>query len=96
MRFLGYKCVCVCESTACRYLGGQQSGQVDFRDHLAPSVPFPLVRVVVVLDQVPQFGAALEVGGDHWGPGAQAVWTAGRPQHALWNEVQEQTRRRVE
>lgn len=69
------------------YLGGQQSGQVDFRHHLAASVPLPLVRVVVVLDQVPQFGAALQVGGDHRGSGAQAVGAAGRPQHALWSRL---------
>lgn len=75
------------ETTNCPYLGGQKSGQVDFRDHFAPSVPFPLVRVVMVLDQVPEFCAALEVRGDHWGPGTQAVWTASRPQHALWNEM---------
>lgn len=41
----------------------------------------------MILDQVPQFGAALEVGGDHGCSGAQAVWTAGCPQHALWKEV---------
>lgn len=67
------------------YLGGQQSGQVDLRHHLAASVALPLVRVIVVLHQVPQFGAALQVGGDHWGSGAQAVGAARRPQHALWN-----------
>lgn len=50
----------------------------------------------MVLDQVPQFGAALEVGGDHRGAGAQAVWAASCPQHALWNEMQEKTQRRVE
>ena len=45
----------------------------------------------MVLDQVPQFGAALEVGGDHGCSGAQAVWTAGSSQHALWKDVEEET-----
>lgn len=65
------------------YLGGQQPGQVDLRHHLAPSVALPLVRVVVVFHQVPQFGAALQVRGDHGRPRAKAVGAAGRPQHAL-------------
>lgn len=68
------------------YLGGQQPGQVYFRHHLAASVPLPLVWVVVVLHQVPQFGAALQVGGDHRGPRAQTVGAARRPEHALWSD----------
>lgn len=68
------------------YLGGQQPGQVYFRHHLAASVPLPLVRVVVVLDQVPQFGAALQVGGDHRGSRAQTVGAARRPEHALCSD----------
>ncbi len=65
------------------YLGSQQARQVDLGDHLAAAVALPLVRVVVVLHQVPEFGAALQVWSDHGRPRAKAVWTAGRSQHAL-------------
>lgn len=50
------------------YLGGQQTGQVDLRDHLAAAVALPLVHVVVVFHQVPELCAALQVGGDHGCP----------------------------
>ena len=78
-------CVCVCVTlmSARVYLGGQQPGEVDLGHHLAAAVALPLVRVVVVLHQVPQLGAALQVGGDHWGARAQAVGAASRAQHAL-------------
>lgn len=39
------------------YLGCQQPGQIDFRNHLAASVPFSLVTVLVILHQVPQFSS---------------------------------------
>lgn len=39
------------------YLGSQQPGQVDFRNHLAASVSFSLVTVLVILHQVPQFSS---------------------------------------
>ncbi|TNN59332.1 hypothetical protein EYF80_030435 [Liparis tanakae] len=38
----------------------EQPCQIDLRDHLAASVALPLVRVVVVLHQMPQFSAALQ------------------------------------
>lgn len=47
------------------YLCSQQPGQVDLRDHLAASVALPLIRVVVVLYQMPQFGSTLQVRSDH-------------------------------
>lgn len=65
------------------HLGSQQARQVDLGDHLAAAVALPLVRVVVVLHQVPEFGAALQVWSDHGRPRAKAVGTAGRSQHAL-------------
>lgn len=40
-------------------LGGQQSCQVDLRHHLAPAIALALVCVVVVFDEVPEFGTAL-------------------------------------
>lgn len=65
------------------HLGGQQPRQVDLRHHFAPAVALALVGVVVVLDQVPELGAALQIRRDHGRPGPEAVRTAGRPQHAL-------------
>lgn len=39
----------------------------------------------MVLNQMPQLGATLQVGGDHGCPGAETVRATGRPQHTLWN-----------
>lgn len=39
----------------------------------------------MVLDQVPQLGATLQVGGDHGCPGTEAVRATGSPQHTFWN-----------
>lgn len=68
------------------YLGCEQAGQVDLRDHLAAAVSLPLVRVVVVLDQMPEFGSTLQIRSDHGGPRAQTVRTTGCPQHTLCDE----------
>lgn len=40
------------------YLGSQQPGQINLRDHLATAVSFLLVSVLVVLHQVPHLHAA--------------------------------------
>lgn len=68
------------------YFCGQQPGQVDLGDHLAAPVALPLVRVVVVLHEMPQFGAALQVRGDHGGSRAKAVGATCCPQHALCSQ----------
>lgn len=47
------------------YLGSQQPCQVDLRDHLAATVTFTLVQVIVVLYQVPQFCSTFQVWRDH-------------------------------
>lgn len=65
------------------HLGGQKSGQVDLRDHLAAAVALLLVPVFMVLDQVPNLDAALQVRGDHGGARAQAVWASGVFDHVL-------------
>lgn len=49
--------VCFSVSLCLCYLGSQQSGQVDFRNHLAASVAFSLVTVLMILHQVPQFSS---------------------------------------
>lgn len=49
--------VCTSVSLCLCYLGSQQSGQVDFRNHLAASVAFSLVTVLMILHQVPQFSS---------------------------------------
>ena len=66
------------------HLGGQQACQVDLGDHLAAAVALARVCVVVVLDQVPQLGATLQVWRDHGRARTKAVWTAGSSQHALY------------
>ena len=66
-RYEGREIVCHCFVQCCGegkcltlfYLCGEQSGQVDLRDHLAAAIALTLVRVVVVFDQVPQLGATL-------------------------------------
>lgn len=60
-----------------RYLCSQEPGQVDLRHHLAAPVSLLLVAVVMVLDQVPDLDAALQVGGDHGRARAEAVGAPG-------------------
>ncbi len=47
----------VCVSVCVSYLSRQQSGQVDLRNHLAASVSFSLITVLMILHQVPQFSS---------------------------------------
>lgn len=69
------------------YLGGQQSSQVDLRDHLAATVSLLLVSMLMVLHQMPHFDAALQVRCDHWCAGTQAVRTARVLDHVFcWSE----------
>lgn len=73
------------------HLGGQESCQVDLRDHLAAAVALLLVAVLVVLDQVPDLDPTLQVGGDHGGARTQAVGASRVLDHVLCE--QPQTRR---
>lgn len=69
------------------YLGGQQPGQVDLRDHLAATVSLLLVSMLMVLYQMPHLNAALQVRCDHGCAGTQAVRTARVLDHVFcWRE----------
>lgn len=65
------------------HLGRQKSCQVDLWDHLAAAIALLLVPVFVVLHQVPNLDAALQVRSDHGGARAQAVWASGVFDHVL-------------
>lgn len=58
------------------HLGSQKSCQVDLRDHLAAAVTLLLISVFMVLHQMPNLDAALQVRSDHGGARAQAVWAS--------------------
>lgn len=55
----------------------QEPGEVNLRHHFAASFAFLLVSVLVVLDQVPNFDPALQVGGQHGHAGMRAVGAGG-------------------
>lgn len=70
------------------HLGSQKSRQVDLRDHLAATITFLLVSVLVVLNQVPDLHPALQVRSDHGGAGAHAVWASSVLYHVLCGKKQ--------
>lgn len=69
------------------HLGSQKSCQVDLWDHLAAAVALLLIPVFVVLHQMPNLDAALQVRSDHGGPRAQAVWASRILDHVLCEQT---------
>lgn len=68
------------------YLGRQKSCQVDLGNHLAAAVTLLLISMFMVLHQMPNLDAALQVRGDHGGARAEAVWASGIFDHVLWEQ----------
>lgn len=65
------------------HLSSQKSCQVDLRDHLAATITFLLVSVLMVLYQVPDLHPALQIRSNHGGAGAHAVWASSVLDHVL-------------